>query len=276
MPLLLNTLNDGYEIQLLLTPSTELLPFSYLETLTYRQRHVPTTWFKTEGVPLKNFILRVKKVTVETTVFVESLIIWLGVDKGLNNEFQLLEGAMKEPWTITLNNTRFEFIVSFYRYAFFVPMMGSWWENVLKEITPNSQRGDWFKRVKPEEAYELVVMKSTSTVGGKLFTLKKTNFCNRVRLSRSEWIAGFQEIRLNISGGVMDSNTTLGDSEFDIFLDDQGEPTVEICVEDFHPDYDEQMVTKTSYGNVLGANWFLIFVKAAVLILSSVFEKNED
>ena len=269
MPLLLNTLNDGYEIQLLLTPSTELLPFSYLETLTYRQRHVPTTWFKSDGVPLKNFILRVKKVTIETTVFVENLIVWLGIDKNLNNEFQHLKDAMKEPWTITLNNTRFEFIVSFYRYALFVPMMGSLWENVLMKLTPNFTRGDWSKMVKPDEAYELVVIKSTTTVGGQLFTLKKTNFCNRVRLSRSEWIAGFQEIRLNISGGVVDSNKTLGDSEFDIFLDDQGKPTVEICVED----YQEQMVTKTSYGNVLGANWFLIFVKAAVLILSSVFGK---
>ena len=29
----------------------------------------------------------------------------------------------------------------------------------------------------------------------------------------------------------------LGDSEFDIFTDENGRPTVEICVEDFNPSY---------------------------------------
>ena len=75
-----------------------------------------------------------------------------------------------------------------------------------------------------QETYETYIL---STLGGDPFLIKKTNFCNRVRLTRSEWIAGFQEIRLE---------KMLGDSEFDLFLDNLGEQTVEICIEDFNPE----------------------------------------
>ena len=88
-----------------------------------------------------------------------------------------------------------------------------------------------------EEPYQTVM--SASPRAG-LFTFKKTNFCSRVRLARSEWVTGFQEIQLNISEEKIDSGNMFGDSEFDIYLDNLGDPTVDICVEDFNPDYTEQ------------------------------------
>ena len=244
MPLSLKSPNDGYNIQLLLTPTSDkLLPLSYLETLTKGQKLEPITWFDSRGVPLDYFDLMVKRVIIEHTVFVDSFIVRIGKNQdpvNLSNEIKFLQDVMNKPWFITLNNTVFEFTVKFYRYASFVPLMTYWWYNVLIEVTSNMTT-ESVRIVQEEEAFEIVQMKTTHQPGLKPFTLKKTNFCNRVRLDRSEWLAGFQEIRLNTSEAVLDSNKTLGDSEFDIFLGEQGEPTVEICVEDFNPNYHEQV-----------------------------------
>ena len=267
IPLLLNSLNDGYNVQLLLTPiSDELLPLSYLETLTAEQKQEPTTWFKSQGAPLDYFDVLVKKVSIENTLHVEKLIVRLGKNKhpiNLGKEIKLLHEAMTRPWAIALNGTVFEFTVRFYRYAWFLPLKGWQLTNVLMDFTHNKTSAG--VPVKKREVFEQLSITDSTRAVTKPFTLKKTNFCNRVRLARSEWIAGFQEIRLNTSEAVLDSNKTLGDSQFDIFLDDQGEPTVEICVDDFNPEYQEEIATGTA--TFLLASWLMVFIQLGVLII---------
>ena len=41
----------------------------------------------------------------------------------------------------------------------------------------------------------------------------------------------------------------LGDSEFDIFTDDDGRPTVEICLDDFNPDHETQLGVGSEAGS---------------------------
>ena len=262
----MNSLNDGYNVQLLLTPtSDELLPLSYLETLTAEQKQEPTTWFKSQGAPLDHFEVVVKNVTIEKTLYVENLIVRLGKIKNpvsLSKEIKLLKEAMKKSWVIALNGTVFEFTVRFYRYAWFLPLMSWGRTDVLMDLT-NNKTTESVRYVQSEEAYGEIGLMGTIPAT-TLFTIKKTNFCNRVRLVRSEWIAGFQEIRLNTSEAVLDSNKTLGDSEFDIFLGDQGEPTVEICVDDFNPEYQKQIATGTA--TFLLASWLMVFIQLGVLI----------
>ena len=267
MPLLLNLLNDGYNVQLLLTPiSDELLPLSYLETLTAEQKQEPTTWFESQGAPLDYFDLIVKKVSIENTLHVENFIVSLGKNKhqiNFGKEIKLLHEAMKRPWAIALNGTVFEFTVRFYRHARFLPLKGWRRTNVLMELTHNKTRAG--VNVKEKEAYDVVSITDENRAVTNPFFLKKTNFCNRVRLDRSEWIAGFQEIRLNTREAVFDNNKTLGDSEFDIFLGEDGVPTVEICVDDFNTEYQKQIGTGTA--TFLLASWLKMFILLGLLML---------
>ena len=267
MPLLLNSLNDGYNVKLLLTPiSDELLPLSYLETLTTEQKREPTSWFESQGAPVDYFDVVVKKVSIENTLHVENLIVRLGKNKHpikLGKEIKLLQETMKRPWAIALNGTVFEFTVRFYRYAWFLPLKNWQRTNVLMDLTHNKTSAGIY--VNEKEAYDEVSITDRTRAVTKPFTLKKTNFCNRVRLDRSEWIEGFQEIRLNTSEAVFDSNKTLGDSEFDIFLDEHGEPTVEICVDDFNPEYQEQIGTGTA--TFLLTSWLKMFILLVLLTL---------
>ena len=181
-----------------------------------------------------------KEVNTENGTFVEDLVVRVGKTKmnkmRLDEEIDSIKEAISKSWSIHLKEGQFEFSVSIYRYQTYTPYRGTRRYNV-EDKSKKSKYAPAFEQIAEEGVYEPVF-------GGIQdrgpFIFKKTNFCSRVRLARSEWISGFQEIRLNTSKKVFDGEKILGDSEFDIFLDDMGEPTVEICVQDFNPEYKEQ------------------------------------
>ena len=61
----------------------------------------------------------------------------------------------------------------------------------------------------------------------------------------------------------------LGDSEFDIFTDDDGRPTVEICLDDFNPNYEIQLgVESEVWSGVVSTNSANSYLFVIVLMLS--------
>lgn len=235
-------------MQLQLTPSSDQLPpRSYLDDLTDEERKEPGTWLDAKGAPLDTFGLYSKTVNINDTEYAEELVVKIGKEEyplNLSRAIQNIQTAIAEPWTLRLKGKVFQYFVQFYRYAEYVPSTQTRQkENVLNHLTLSGEALS-YEYSSPDEFYDNDVIARTKAP----YPLKKTNFCKRVRLKRSEWMAGFNEILLNTSKEVFGSDKRLGDSEFDLFLDEMGEPTVEICVEDFNPDYQEQQATAASSG----------------------------
>lgn len=222
----------AYYVQLQMTPtSDDLLPLEYLTTLTDKQLSVPGTWFNAQGAPLDYFEIIVDD---RNTTFVEKMLVRVGKSKSpliFDKEIEAIKKAMTKLWTVNLKGHAFRFWVDFDKYARFdrrrprYSIISSLTNELIFEGEPTEIH--YRRVVRPRQERE------------KIFplTLKKTNFCDRVQLFRSEWVEGFQEIRLNLST-LLQSQKIIGDSEFDIHLNDMGQPTVEICVADFNPDYD--------------------------------------
>ena len=177
----------------------------------------------------------------------------------LDREIKSIKAAIKKPWAIMLKGEVFQFSVRFYRYRWYIPTQYATNKRHVLNYLTGSGESLGSEPSSPDEHYETDVL----YIGfGNPFTLKKTNFCNRVRLTRSEWIAGFEEIRLNTSTEIFDSNKRLGNSEFDIFLDETGEPTVEICVEDFNPNHQEQQAS--------GRNTAVMLSSCGILLTTAI------
>ena len=111
-------------------------------------------------------------------------------------ETKTIRNAVSKHWTIRLKGREFSFTVKFYRYASFV-------ENGM---LPRSDFLSFYLGYEPihedsppPKVYEMF---ETEVQDDVYHVLKKTHFCDRVRLSRSEWLGGFQEIRLNLSSEV--------------------------------------------------------------------------
>ena len=183
---------------------------------------------RSPSAPLDHFEICVKKADIGKTAYVEDLIVMVGKMKYpfvLGEEIKSIQDAIIKPWAITLNDKVFHFSVKLYRYARFRPLALLERHNILDYLNRVKAEDTRYVETTEEEMYEQMTVRDKFPSQGESFILKKTNFCNRVCLTRSEWIAGFQEISLNTSKEVFDSNKTLGDSEFDIFLNEQGEPT---------------------------------------------------
>ena len=213
-------LNDMYVVQLQLTPiSDRHIPGSYLGDLSEERRREPGTWFDPQGAPIDYFTMYVKEVNIENTSYVEEFVVRIGKKKNqltLDKKTKLLQNAMVKPWAIRFKGDIFQFSVRFYRYAWYVPT--SQWAFRAHVLNFLKDKAATYEETPQEERYETVAWSILSDS----FILKKMNFCNRVRLLMSEWIVGFQEIRLNTSKEVFDSEKMLGDLEFDLFLDELG------------------------------------------------------
>ena len=255
-------MNDGYYIQIQLTPVSGLLPTSYIKGLSNEQIIDPVTWFDTNGGQLDCFALFYRETADENGTFVKDFVARVGKTINpirLKRDIKAVQNAIsKQPWAIRLNGVGFQFSVSIYRYESFMPLLSKKRYDVLDYVKGVRTR----EENATEELYETVIPVATRAIR---FGFKKTHFCNRVRLARSEWIAGFQEIRLNTSKEVFDNKKMLGDSEFDVFLDDLGEPTVEICVEDFNPDYSEQQ-TRENNSSLLCSGLIVHMLMIAVIM----------
>ena len=262
-PLLSKLLSDLFYVQLQLTPTSSdtLLPLSYLRDLADDQREEPRMWFDAQGAPLDYFEVYSKEININNTEYVEELVVRVGRNRyplSLSKETKTIQTAIRRPWAITLKGEVFQFFVKPYRYASYVPTRYAYSKEHVLNYLILSKETLSFENTSPEDFF---INEMIYTGFGEPFVLKKTNFCNRVRLTSSEWIAGFQEIRLNTSKEVFDRIKLLGDSEFDIFLDEKGEPTVEICVEDFNPDYEEQEP---------GRNTAIVLLSSGILIAAAM------
>ena len=246
-PFISKLLNEEYSIRLLLTPTSDkLLPRSYLKELTAEQRKEPGTWFDAHGAPLDGFSVFSKDVIINNTEYVDEMVVKIGKSKypiSLSKAIGTIQNALENSWAIELNGEIFQYDVEIYRYAEFIPTaLLRQKAYVLNQLVND---GLLYEDADVDELFNIDLFTTTFSRSTP-FILRKTNFCNRVQLKRSEWIAGFQEIRLNTSKDVFESEKWLGDSEFDIFLEDNGEPTVEICVEDFNPGYEDQSTRRNA------------------------------
>lgn len=242
-------MNDLYFVQLQLTPiGGDYIPFAYLKDLSDEQKKMPYTWFDSHGAPLQYFEIMMNK-----TAYVEKLVVRVGrsvFPLNMEKEVDVIKKAMSKSWTIRLQGDSFSFSVQFDDYAHF---------------TRQQKRHDIIDYIKGVciayeeqmlEKYYMVVVNIPDSMSANAVVLKKTNFCERVRLVRSEWIGGFQQIRLNISAY---NQQVLGDSAFDIYLDEFGQPTVEICVEDFNPNYRKVYVSSAGRWIFSGNKFMILF-----------------
>ena len=280
-----NWLTSSYFVQLILTPvDAQLLPRSYFTKLTDVEQRSPETWFNPNITPIDYLEMYGKLVSINGEAYVGELLAQIGrliSHFDLAEEVNILHKAMEHVWTIKFNNTVYSFLTKFYRYASYVER-GS---DPRYDLISSLSRHKIYEARPPPKVYTfLFYYLKLSRKGKASAVLKKTHFCEKVKLHRSEWIGGFQEVRLNVtaahtvesdeeatalheplrsngtgdvssdgsvsSNGPLPNNRStlenesvpvaskiLGDSEFDFYLDNTGEPVVEICVEDFNPDY---------------------------------------
>ena len=277
MPLSNKWLKSSYFVQVILTPvDSKLLPWSYLTDLTDEERLAPETWVDTNFTPLSHLIMHGKRINIYGESYVDEILVQVGrqiSQLNLAEETNTIRTAMQKNWTIKLNEVVFSFEAKFYRYASFIED-GSPRYDLMSSISSDSKV---YEERPPPKVYDYLSINFRSTTASPII-LKKTHFCERVRLHKIEWLGGFQEVRLNITpehpgvastdgsvssvvsideplsneesvfnnkstsstGLVSEGGAVLGDSEFDIYVDSMGAPIIEICVEAFNPNYGAQ------------------------------------
>ena len=220
-----------------MTPATDdKLPMSYLYELVTNKNdyYHPEVWFNSRGVPLDYFTLYAEPVNDTNTSFVRTLIVSVGKDNHpvkVDKVIKLIEKAIGQLWEITLHRKVYSFSVKIDKFVHFVHD-GSLTKHDTVEAMENQ---NYIYETPTKSIYHRIIHQFPRPPKTPRLILKKTNFCERVHLIRSEWIGLFQEIRLNLT--VSGNETVLGDSEFNIYLDDHGQAAVDICVEDFNPLY---------------------------------------
>ena len=190
-----------YFIQLIMTPvetaGFNMLPLFYL--ITDEALQPPELWFDCHVAPLDYFKMYGKIVDFGNDSYIEELLVRIGRRKSPLNiaaEIKTIRDAMHRNWNITLKGRTFSFTVRFDRYAQFVP------DGLSRryEVVRSSPENFIWENLYPPKIYDLFLMKGDYPD----MVLKKTHFCERVRLSRSEWVGGFQEIRLYLGSEVPD------------------------------------------------------------------------
>ena len=305
MPLSTNWLKSSYFVQVILSPvDSKLLPWSYLTDLTDKERLSPETWVDTNFTPLSHLIMYGKRVSICGESYVDEFLVQVGrqiSQLNLAEETNTIRTAMQKNWTIKLNEVVFSFEAKFYRYASFIED-GSPRYDLMSSISSDS---NVYEERPPPKVYEYLSINFRSTTASRI-VLKKTHFCERVRLHRIEWLGGFQEIRLSITPEhpgvasidgsvssdvssdktlsneesvfnnkstsstelVSEGGTVLGDSEFDIYVDNTGAPIIEICVEAFNPNYGAQgLEINDAFSDTKRSGHMIYFLLIMVLIV---------
>ena len=127
--------------------------------------------------------MRGKRVIVKNETYVGELLVRVGREKyplNIAKETEIIQNAMRKNWTITLKGRFFKFTVAFDRYASFIPDGMSRRHDLIGDYTSSLH---YVHEEKPiPKVYELIhyIRYTDLTVS----VLKKTNFCERVRLFR--------------------------------------------------------------------------------------------
>ena len=189
-----------YFIQLVMTPVETTETMTLLVLVGNETAFLPPEmWFKSHIKPLDYFSLYVEP---QGEGYIEKILVRVGrrlSPLDIATETQMLRDAMGKTWTIDLKGRSFSYKVDFDKYANFVAD-----GNVRRyDIVHSLSKNIIYEGPYPARMYELIVDGKTPDV-----VLKKTHFCDRVRLSRSEWEGGFQTIRV-----FLDSQESRGEQE---------------------------------------------------------------
>ena len=247
MPVAASLLKQGYLIQLKLTPIKDrLLPWSYIQELSSEQKKDKNNWFDLKGLVLDIFTIYGEVVDIENVTYAKSLIVRVGRKKYpiyFHKEIKAIKKAILKSWDIYVRGESYQFSVEIYKFGSFVFDGKMHRVNIIDRL--NNQG---FRYYDPVKLYEGIEFGSDRSFYIDTVILRKVNFCMRVRLTLSEWVAGYDEITLSPSFTSTTSRGVLGDSEFSIYLDEFGTPVVHICVENFNSDYmyDDDLIDKIS------------------------------
>ena len=228
-----------YLIQLEMTPTTSVLPplADLHEMYTGEARKSKAeNWLKTMGVPLEYLELYAEPVNVTATIFAKKLIVRIGKINSLviiDEVLKRIRTALSKEWELNLHDQVYRFTVSIDKFKRFVYDGTSRRYNAVETIEKQTYSYNNETEKKIYEPFGLFRLADNQIL--PIIFLTRMNFCERVHLERSEWIGLWQEIRLNLTGSV--NERVLGDSEYNMYADDQGQATVDICVEDFQPSY---------------------------------------
>ena len=231
----------AYLIQFQMTPTTnKLLPMSYLHEVYADETRLKKakTWFKCGGIPLEYMNLFAETINVNNEVFARKLIVRIGKMNSpiiMDTVLKTIKIAISQEWELSFYGQVYRFSVNIDKFKYFVfdGTLGRYNEVEVIEKQTYTYSPDAInnKIYEPIGVYWLDNKKMQPSVA-----MTKMNFCEKVHLERSEWVGLWQEIRLNLTGSG--DEKVLGDSEYNMYADDQGRATVDICVEDFDPLYD--------------------------------------
>ena len=229
-------MKQRYFIQLEMTPASgSWLPWSYLTELSNEQRNDTGVWFDAKGAPLDYFELFAENVTIGQIPRVKKLIVRLGrklPQINVDKETKVIQNAMGKPWEINLRGNTYIYTVKFDKFATYVRDGISVRYHTLEAIKNNHYV---FEEQPEERMYTSVGFQNYEPPD---FVLRKMNFCEKVRLLHTEWAPLYQEIIFSPNVTHKCTDRILGDSEFDAgFDEDLDEVTIEICVDDFNPNY---------------------------------------
>ena len=187
VPISTRWLVGSYFIQLILSPvGTILLPWSYLTDLSIEQKRSPETWFTSHITPLYHFQVYGKRVVINNETYVGELLVRVGRQTyplNVAKETVTIQNATRKNWTITLKGSNFSFTVTFDRYASFIPNGHSRRYDLTGYYT--LMREDIIEENPIPKVYELIqILDKFNYIHHTVNVLKKTNFCERVRLFR--------------------------------------------------------------------------------------------
>ena len=226
-----------YTIQLQMTPTMDdLIPMSRLYDLAADDDKSIDSWLQSRGIPLEYFYLYAEPIVINNTTFARRLIVRVGkIDSPvmIDNVLKNIQKSLSKEWQIVSHGQVYSFSVKIEKFKYYVNNGIMLRVNDVDEI--ENQVG-LIEQIETENMYEDVIQRLTGSIfGSPVIKLTKMNFCERVHLERTEWIGLYQEIRLNLTDS--EDERVLGDSEYNIYPDDQGKAAVDICVDDFNPLY---------------------------------------
>ena len=193
-----------YFIQLTLTPVETTDPLTLLVLVGNETAFLPPEmWLESHIKPLDYFSMYFSMFEgPQGEDYVEKILVRVGrrlSPLDIATETKMLRDAMGKTWTLDLKGRSFSYKVDFDKYANFVADDNARRYDIVHFLSKNIiYEGSY-----PARMYELIVERKVPDV-----VLKKTHFCDRVRLSRSEWEGGFQTIRV-----FLDSQESRGEQE---------------------------------------------------------------
>ena len=226
-----------------MTPTMDdLLPMSLLQSMARDKSKRLDSWFQSRGIPLEYFHLYAEAITNKNSSFARKIIARVGKINApvmIDNVLNKIQKALSEEWQIMSHDQVYSYSVNIDKFKTYVIDGLHERFNEVDEIERQEEVSS--EQVVKEKIYEEIIFRKEHKAfyASPLIHLTKMNFCEKVHLERSEWIGLYQEIRLNLTGS--NDESVLGDSEYNIYSDDQGKAAVAICVNDFNPLYSNKM-----------------------------------